>query len=47
VTEAGFVERLVQVDAEDVHLPDAHASNTRRLCRWHGDRAPTHELNLK
>jgi hypothetical protein len=25
VTEAGFVERLVQLDAEDVHLLDAQA----------------------
>jgi hypothetical protein len=25
VTEAGFVKRLVQLDAEDVHLLDAHA----------------------
>ena len=25
VTEAGFVEMLVQLDAEDVHLLDAHA----------------------
>ena len=25
LTEAGFVERLVQLDAEDVHLLDAHA----------------------
>jgi hypothetical protein len=25
VTEASLVERLVQLDAEDVGLPDAHA----------------------
>jgi hypothetical protein len=31
VTEAGFVERLVQLDAEDVHLLDAHAENIRRF----------------
>src|ERR687886_1792970 len=37
MTEAGFVERLVQPDAEDVHLLDAHASNIRRLWRSHAD----------
>ena len=26
----GFVERLAQLDAEDVHLVDAHAQNSRR-----------------
>src|SRR3954470_3335387 len=30
VTEAGFVERLVQLDAENVHLPDAHNFKPRR-----------------
>jgi hypothetical protein len=31
VTEAGLVERLVQLDAEDVHLLDAHAENVCSL----------------
>jgi hypothetical protein len=29
VPEAGLVERLVQLDAEDIQLRDAHARNTR------------------
>jgi hypothetical protein len=31
VTEAGFVERLVQLDAEAVHVLDAHAENVRKF----------------
>jgi hypothetical protein len=30
VTAAGFVERLIQLDGEDVDLLDAHAANSGR-----------------
>jgi hypothetical protein len=46
MTEAGFVEGLVQLDAEDVHLLDAHARNIRSPADRDGDPAPNQELEV-